>query len=71
LWESVSIPGWRSVNDELEPVGDREAEWENATSDEFFGCAECQWEGGRRQLENLGIDGEPLPVPIPGQLEIA
>jgi hypothetical protein len=71
----VSVPGWRSVDDTLtpQPIGrpDREAEWENATSEESFGCSECGWEGSRRQLEHLGNDGEPLQVPITGQLEIA
>jgi hypothetical protein len=72
LWEGVEVPGWRGLNDELESNGrGDDVDWHMAESTGEYGCSDCQWTGSKSALENLGIDGKPLPVPIPGQLELA
>jgi hypothetical protein len=47
-----------------------DVDWLNAVTTGEYGCGECQWEGMRRELEALGIDGEPLPVIHPGQIRM-
>lgn len=67
LWEGVTIDGWRSIDAEGKParIGfpDREAYWDAAIPDGIVGCAECHWEGDVRQLEVIGLDGQPIPDP--------
>lgn len=72
LWEEIEARGWRPVDETLLESGPIEYEsplrvWETAT----YGCSRCDWEGGKKQLERLGTDGEPLPVIHPNQLSIA
>lgn len=74
LWEAVVVQGWRSINARLEPEGERDVDWYHAEKDDWaspaVGCGECQWEGERTELVKIGIDGEPLRVVHPDQLEI-
>lgn len=75
LWRDVTIVGWESVGDDLTPKtwdGRGEAhdvDWSNPAPAPTgrFGCGECQWTGRQDAMLRLGIDGKPLPDPIPGQ----
>lgn len=75
LWEPVMVQGWRTIDEYLKPDGrDQDADWMHVERDTWaspeVGCA-CGWEGGRDELEVLGIDGEPLPEQVPGQMSIS
>lgn len=74
LWEGVTVSGWRSIDDQLKPCSatglDRDVDWYDAEPDGTVGCAECGWEGNRLRKIVLGIDGQPLPEQIPGQITI-
>ena len=75
LWREVEVEttGWEDVNDRLEISGDRDVDdwdWITATPTGDYGCSHCDWKGRQGALERVGIDGEPLVPPIPGQLEI-
>jgi hypothetical protein len=74
LWEGVEVPGWRSIDEHLQPSGqsilDRGTDWTSVTQTGEVGCGECGWEGLRRDLLKIGFDGEPLPVLHPQQLAI-
>jgi hypothetical protein len=74
LWEAVTVPGWRSIDQHLDPTGDRDIDWYDAERDSWaspeMGCGECGWEGTRSELSAIGIDGKPLPVIHPNQLAI-
>lgn len=83
LWEGVDVPGWRTVNEKLEPVRsgspDRDIDWDRAEGDGDYGCSHCNWEGRKSFGENyvvhpptlveldIGIDGQPLPLIADGQ----
>lgn len=74
LWEAVTVPGWRSINKHLEPEGDREVVWSDAEFDGWasaeVGCVACSWEGSRIELVAVGIDGNPLPIIHPSQMNL-
>lgn len=73
LFEKVVVPGWRSVDEELNPIDGsthRDVEWSNVYSEDRYGCGECEWEGDMDDLQSLGIDGEPLPLVHQDQLTI-
>lgn len=73
LWRGVTLEGWQAVDQHLKPEGtgylDCEANWDTVESDGQFGCA-CGWEGTKRDLERIGLDGEPLPTVHPQQQTI-
>jgi hypothetical protein len=73
LWEAVMVPGWRSINQHLDPEGDRDIDWPDAEPwgrDCEIGCVACGWEGSVAELVAIGIDGKPLPVVHPEQTVI-
>lgn len=70
LWQELTISGWQSVDEELKPTGEREADWTFVEEGDLFGCGECSWSGSRDQLERLGADGKPLVQPHPDQLSM-
>ena len=73
LWEGITISGWRSIDEQKQPDGEKEATWDWVDSDGVAGCGDCGWEGmleGLRETMPLGLDGEELPRPIEGQIEI-
>lgn len=71
LWEEVEVLGWRGIDEHGHPSGDRDIDWGTAESLGAVGCS-CGWEGFRNNLEFvLGVDGEPLPDQIPGQLDLS
>lgn len=73
LWEGIAIGGWRSIDEKKQPTGEREADWSWVESDGNAGCGDCNWYGrltSLRETMPLGIDGEELPRPIEGQIEI-
>lgn len=73
LWRDVEVPGWQSVDGDLKPDGgDREVEWDHAEGMGTYGCGNCNIDDlCRSDLVTLGLDGEPLPREIPGQLKLA
>jgi len=71
LYEEVQVPGWRSVDEHLQPTGDRDVEWHDAEPFGNYGCS-CGFGPyliGR--FEKIGVDGEPLPVVHPDQITLA
>lgn len=74
LWEAVSVPGWRSIDEFQKPGRDRDVDWGDAEADGWaspsVGCGECGWEGERDGFERIGTDGEPLVPVHPAQLDI-
>lgn len=73
LYEDVYVPGWRSVDENLDVLtgpSDRDADWWQAESEGTFGCGDCEWTGRRDQLAKVGIDGNPLPFIHPQQMAI-
>lgn len=69
LYEEVEVPGWRTVDEHLEPVGrDHDVDWRDVEGMESYGCS-CGWSAGFP--EQLGIDSEPLPYVHPGQITLA
>lgn len=77
LWREVylEVTGWEDVDDRLEPTGERGVDdldvWDVVSRTDVYGCSSCDWRGPRAEIQRVGLDGEPLPEPIPGQLEIA
>lgn len=73
LWESVIVQGWRSIDEHLQPEGERDIDWSTAESDGWaspeVGCS-CGWDGARRELVAMGIDDLPLRRLHPDQMEI-
>lgn len=67
LWEDCEVPAWRAVDENLSPLQggfpnpEREAFWDDAVGFATYGCGECSWQGSLAQLEEIGLDGEPLP----------
>lgn len=74
LWEGIEFlySGWRSVDERLEPGGAEDTGDlidQNASGE--IGCSKCDWRSwSRDSLEAIGINGEPLPVVHPNQLQI-
>lgn len=68
LWRGVEVPGWQAIKPDLEPTSEKDIDWTQATPDGVYGCGECQWEGGKGDLERVSeIDGERLPTVARGQ----
>lgn len=70
LWEGVDVPGWRGIDEQLQPHGQRDEDWTFAEPNGDLGCR-CGWEGSVSGLERLGIDGEPLTPVHRNQLHFA
>jgi hypothetical protein len=70
LWQEIQISGWQSLNDQLGPTGEREADWTFIDELGNYGCGQCDWEGRRDQIEKVGHDGQPLPFIHDGQLAL-
>ena len=68
LWQEISISGWQSLDEQLEPTGEREADWTFVEEEGQYGCSQCDWAGRRDQIEKVGIDGNTLPFVHRGQL---
>lgn len=73
LWESMIVPGWRAMDEYLEPASDRDVDWCKAERDTWdrieVGCS-CGWEGLRQELQPIGIDGQPLQAVHQDQMEL-
>lgn len=77
LWEAteVTVGGWRGLDEYLEPNGESETDDFDVLSGPYptgqVGCSQCDWRSWLRDdLEAVGIDGEPLPVVHPNQMQI-
>lgn len=77
LWQFVDIEmegAWQNVDEHLSLTGTVETEFADVCFVGVtgrFGCAKCDWRGLKDDLEQVGIDGNPLPVIHDGQLSIA
>lgn len=69
LWQEVTVDGWRAIDAYLKPTGTVESMGHVISVEQQGGCS-CGWEGSFRDLEIVGIDGEPLPTVHPDQLQI-
>jgi hypothetical protein len=70
LYEEAVQSGYYRVDEFLERTSGFESDFAWDEGREQYGCGECDWTGGRRMLEHLGLDGEPLPYIHRGQLDI-
>ncbi len=74
LYREVDVPGWQDVDNKLEVSGSwpngADVEWEDAYFTGNYGCGECEWKGGRDSLEEIGLDGNPLPNVHVNQISI-
>lgn len=74
LYEMVMVEGWRSVDASLKETGrssgDRDVEWSSVEASGNYGCS-CGWGPKYKTfLEEIGIDGEPLPAIHRNQLSL-
>lgn len=68
LWKDVQAEGWIGLDAHLHEQG--EPEFDSVKDAGDYGCS-CGWEGVRRDLVQLGWDGQPLPDIHPRQERVA